>query len=664
MFNRFTRSLLFPILVLPISLLFLSPAEAMIYVSGRIVTGANGAPAKGVVVSLFPEGATAANLTLTPSATTQSLENGAYVLTAPTAGKYRVVAAEPNFLPLEPAITVPRGGVSGVNLRFAPAPTLNIKLQRPDGAPVRAGMANGWVWLLWDHRAGTVIGLNNRGRWNRGGAWRGVPLRSDGMLHITPPPSLPLQDISAGSIDVSVPSVGVGTLKISRWTEDPLTLTLAAGANLNGSVVDEAGKPVVGADVSAIRIAPETFILSPGGNGRLGQRRRWGNQQNRFSSAIPTTLTDQQGHYTLSGLFHDHYLIRIARPNGVTQDQLVQVSAKTADLTTRWGVREAPNAGMDGGNNVFEGQVPLTNIIEHLDPAGSKAAIALTGRVVDSVTGAALPGVGVTLYGSSPFGEFQFNNSTPPFQPFDETIAGSNGDFSLRALGGRQYGVRVELDGYRILQSVITGAARTAPSLTLRLHPVSSVTLKLSALNGMQVPKNGAQGYVVVNWGSAIIEGEPVSPNVDGDIVIQAPRWDIPLGETSRDEPVSVTLAARSPVGGYAIQHLQKWPASPLLMRLGPAATLSGLIVDENGHPVPNVPLLVTRTAHTPDQLALPELPIFVPAKSDAAGRFVVTALPRGSYSITESYGGRAFRALIVHLTGDRLDVTVRPVEQ
>ncbi len=334
------RSVFFAVLTLCVSLLVVPPAGAMIYISGRVVNGATNAPVKGVVVNLFPEGAAITSLTPTPSATTQSLQNGAYVLTAPAPGKYRVVAAEWNSLPLEPLLTVPRTGLSGINLTLSPAPNLQVKLLGPDGNPVGTGMASGWVWLLWDHRAGVVIGLNHRGRWNGPIDFRAVRLRSDGILHIPSPPGLPLQDITAGTIEVSVPGVGVGSLKFSRWTEDPHTLKLGPGARLTGSVVDEAGKPVVGAEVSAIRAVPDIFKMN-------GQVRHWRNGQNG-QSPIPSALTDQGGRYTLSGLFHDLYLIQIARPNGATQSRLVRVLLQNDELTTRWG--EAPAPPIRGGS--------------------------------------------------------------------------------------------------------------------------------------------------------------------------------------------------------------------------------------------------------------------------------------------------------------------------
>nr|MDQ2732222.1 carboxypeptidase regulatory-like domain-containing protein [Armatimonadota bacterium] len=315
-----------------------------------------------------------------------------------------------------------------------------------------------------------------------------------------------------------------------------------------------------------------------------------------------------------------------------------------------------------GGSGVFEGQVPLTDIIERVDPAGSKGMTALSGHIVNSVTGAPIQGASVSLYGSNPFGQFDVRGSALPFQLFDETTTAGDGLFTLRALAGWQYGIRVELNGYRILQTVITVAGRPLPPLALRLHPVTSVTLRPTGPGGKRV--TGAQGYVAVNWGSAIVEGGPVSANPDGDLVIGAPWWDVPLEETSRDEPVSVTLAARSNTDGYAIRHLEGWPPGPLPMPLLPAASITGIVVDENGHSLRNVPLLITRTAHTPDPGTLPELPIWVTTQTDAGGHFTVSALPRGNYSIIETYNGRQFRALIVHLTGDHADVTVRPTEQ
>lgn len=202
-------------------------------------------------------------------------------------------------------------------------------------------------------------------------------------------------------VQATAPGYSTEFVQTAAGSEQAGTLALAPLATLAGRVVDDAGRAIAGADVSA--------TVEPGGRG--------------ISPASRTAkigLTDERGAFRLRGLEPDRrYVVRAAHDGYAPAETTV---AEFAALETRTGVELVlTSGGKLVGRAVDENGEPLAGVLIELEPAieasSPRAMFAAANR--DDVT--AFEGVsdeeGVFEVAHLPAGRFDLEARLPGFAP-------------------------------------------------------------------------------------------------------------------------------------------------------------------------------------------------------------------------------------------------------
>ena len=609
-------------------------ARAAVFISGQVEIPGGKTPPPSLGVSLYSSDES----DLLPGdaeaeiASARTLPNGTFVLKAAEAGTYRLVVLQDGYVPVNQQIYAPHAGLSDLEIPLRPVPSLQLKLVGIDGKPMTSGNVEGWVWLQWGDRGARVLPLAPTG-------FAAIP--GDSILRIQAPVDLPVHDISRIMVELQAPGIGIAQTEMDRWEEDPVPMQFQTGAVLNGLVSDATGKPVEKATVAAVRILPDGSPIEFLAQAIPGEVKT-------FPAGVPTAVTDAVGRFSIPHLFRDHYLAAVIYPGGETQAFQVNITGERAAAAFSLGDRRSivhplslPRAG-----GPLLATLPLRPLVERLDPSSVDREVNLSGKIVQKDT--PVPNAIVSL------------QTLSLFQPFGSTISAADGSYNLKCLPGRSYWLRVDDGKNLVTQRRITAGARGDSSLDFPLKPVPTAAVRVMGADGKPAANPAVLFYEVVNWGSATVDATwQGAIAADGSAPFSAPRWAVPAGETSVDDPTDILIAVRDPVQGFGETHLDRWPDAPVEIQLGPALSVTGTVLDPDGKPVPAAPVYLFRSAFVPGAGTLPSIPVSIGVVSNAAGHFEIPAIPPGTYSLDAVYKGLRFRVEALYLKDKPIDVTV-----
>lgn len=365
------------------------------------------------------------------------------------------------------------------------------------------------------------------------------------------------------------------------------TLALTRAGRLRGKVMDPQGRPLAGVAVAAVSA------------GALGER--------AFSPSDPVTdrsLTDSQGRFELRRL----------RP-----EQSYEVRA------SRTGAFPAARRATVG-----DAAMPPRDLTLVLAPAR-----AARGRVQDPA--------GRPIAGAEVIVRPALRPGAPPNLPEEESArtpvqSDAKGAFALPELPAAEVELRVRRAGY----ASATLPALRIPAGTGPANPpvdLGVVTLRPGApLTGRVIDPRGQ----AVPGGEIFLLDQPAGPNETE----KALKGRKPAATSAADGRFSIAdLAAGTPVHlaiqapGYLVAQVRavRPPTEkPVVVRLEPAASLLGRVVDESGDPVPGARVDLRWQASHPQD---PELPLGEPilrnTRADGTGRFELRGVPAGPVRVS-----------------------------
>ena len=209
-------------------------AARALYVSGVVILKGSGSPVSRASVSLYP--IHAAGSTLQPVSVTETSPNGSFVLTAPSAGQYRIVVLQrKRGISLDSLVTVPAAGLASLKLQVeGAAGGLHLQILGTDGNLVRTGGFQVRVLVLHgaDHPADA--------------AWDTESVDTDGTLEAPLPTAAASEPIQAVGISVRSPDLGCGRTVIEQIPAGAVPIQLIRGAALRGQVTGTTGLPAPG----------------------------------------------------------------------------------------------------------------------------------------------------------------------------------------------------------------------------------------------------------------------------------------------------------------------------------------------------------------------------------------------------------------------------------
>lgn len=313
--NRLRRHQFSSTLATAAVILLAGSAQAAVYISGKVVVGTGVTPAGAVTVAFYKADSE------DPTAVTQSLQNGSFVLKVPEAGQYRVVVSGSEYFPGEKALDIPAAGITSLSLSIAHRPVLHLRLVAPDGKLVASGMVEAALWVGSTHVSPKGGYTENRGI----GQVSVKAIGADGIVELMAPgqprAQKPEETVQMEErIDVSVrdATAGCGELHLDRWPEDAVSLQLQIGATLSGIVFDEHGNPRPGIMVTAIPVTED----------KLERRRR------KFRSQV-SALTNAQGRFELPALLYNRYQVRANSPDKAYRFQFVDLTGSRTDVVLK-----------------------------------------------------------------------------------------------------------------------------------------------------------------------------------------------------------------------------------------------------------------------------------------------------------------------------------------
>ena len=323
------------------------PANATVYVSGRVLAKTTHAPVAGATVSLFPVDG------FRPVDTGLTLQNGAFVLKAPSPGKYRAVVQIGAARTFQEVIDVPTGGIASLDITMLSDTPLKLRLIGPDGSPLQTGPVDLWGSISWP-----------------GGGSRIPPVSlrpgPDGTVSVTAPQSTPLDLVSQVIIAVRDAELGCGRTHLEGWTDETATVYLERGASIAGTVVNAAGKPVPEIGVRVMPVAASRIL--------------WERRQN-LAPAVPpgiqlvlspqntiTAHTDENGRFKVPALFFGRYVVAAEIPGIGTRSRQVDLTAPTSSIILSPGDRDWPPPGSSPFGRFRRGFPLRPNQLFELDP--------------------------------------------------------------------------------------------------------------------------------------------------------------------------------------------------------------------------------------------------------------------------------------------------------
>jgi Carboxypeptidase regulatory-like domain len=404
----------------------------------------------------------------------------------------------------------------------------------------------------------------------------------------------------------SAQPVIVGSAETVRGVD----LKLPLGGVISGRVIDEYGGPVAYADVTVMRL-------------------RFVNEQYAWIATGPSARTDDLGEYRIVGLEPVEYLVAATyRPDAAVERE---------DASPNYGMTYAP--GTLRGSNARRVTIGVGDSKDHVNIALVRVESARIAGVAYDAVGRPITKGQVSLY-----------NRANPFSPDDPVDIKPDGSFVLRRIAPGEYTLEAEgssqPDGPNesaIASLVVSG--HDVDGIRLAPPPYSQVSGKILVDGGAAASLQSASIYLFVG---------AIDPHV---IEVTPPR-----GQLTAD----LKFFALVPPG------LRNVRLAGLPLGLGMRAIrLDGVDITDAGfdvkphEPVQNIeveltahPTRVTGTVTDRRGAAAGECPVMIFARenrkwgdvrryvaraaTDPSGRFEVSGLPPGRYSVAAGYGIRS----------------------
>ncbi|WP_374313244.1 carboxypeptidase regulatory-like domain-containing protein [Microbacterium sp.] len=396
-------------------------------------------------------------------------------------------------------------------------------------------------------------------------------------------------DDAADQVDAAVITVAAGE------TTSGISPQLAAGAEISGTVVDEAGAPVADVQVRTYRYIPADDF--------------WAGQSDTFTGA--------DGTYSLRGLRAGDYKVEFT------------TESATAEVAGEWW----DDALTESSATV----IPLSSgdAVSGIDPALS-AAGSISGVVTDGA-GTPLPGVSVVAHSFDEEWDYWVGRA---YATTDE-----NGQYTMPKVRPGTY--RVEFSGSGSGASVLSewwqdavapaeatdvvvAAGETTSGISPELARAGSVT-------GVVTDENGApvQGVVVTAWAEDVpgFEGRGwgYETSEDGTYLIDL----LPAGSYRIE--FTTDRAAASVVGEWWESAADEESATVIAVHAGattegisaelaPGGTISGTVTDASGGPVSGLMVYVSSAGTVGGFQTW--------GATDSDGRYVARGLPAGQYLV------------------------------
>lgn len=572
-------------------------AVASVYFSGQVFRKDSHTPVSGATIQLYR--ATAAE----PLAVTQTLRNGSYVLKAPSPGSYRVRITAAHFLPFSSPVKILKNLPQLFNAPLTRAPMLMLLLNTPPGEPPVTGTVRVTTWIQtgdWQAQVGIQDGTVSPG----------------GLVELDAPAVTPLKTIRKLLVEVTTEHSGCGHARVEDWPQTPIKVPLAPGLSISGQTVDAQGKPQAGDEVTATRILDGDPL---------------------WSAEQPHAIrSDADGRFTVGPLFADPYLIIALVENRKkfwpdVDYRVVNPSIQNTDI------RLIPHSGRYTALSqeyLFNYRhFPSVRVLDRLDPLRVARMATVTGRVRDKISGKPMPGVSLSLMDAT-------NNQLWDNVSWDMAKTADDGAYLLRVRPSTKYRLRVENSQFFQINQMVRTAAAGPTTTNIILTRRKTALLKLVGVDGKTVTTHDVETWVTEDGVESLLSDnlwpainavgtiEITEPDPTNDLELHTPHAPKSSG------PKGVVIGARSSSGGYAVTRLTAWPPGPVTLMLKPGATLSGVLTDAAGKPVPNTNVFVNGIG--PPTKGVPrdfDLPIFMTRnRTDAHGRFRILHLPPGDY--------------------------------
>ncbi len=392
-----------------------------------------------------------------------------------------------------------------------------------------------------------------------------------------------------------------GTYALARRGHPPLLRAAAVGhlpsangpvfalqptATLAGSVVDDEGRAVAGADLRIDQDAPEVPI-------RFGVRPE---------GLAAHTTSRASGAFRIDVLPRRAYMLHVARTGYAPASLVVE---KLAPAATKSGLRIVLSRGQSAAGRVVEKETsePIVGAELRLMPS-SRAAVPRWARGGgDDAEGAAFIAI------SNPDGSYRFEHLPPGKFELSVTASGYAPQrvpgLEVSAVQGATFGL-ISLERGAIVEGeVVDRGGQPLAGATVFVHPPAAL---------------GVRGDAVLRFASEAEETRQGVSGADGSFTVRG----LTPGATA-----DVTVQRK----GFVTQtetHVELPPAAPLRIVLEPSARVSGRVVDDGGEPIAGA----TVTVRASDAA----LPIGLEGRlvvTDAAGTFVVQDLAAGRVAIS-----------------------------
>lgn len=227
------------------------------------------------------------------------------------------------------------------------------------------------------------------------------------------------------------------------------------------------------------------------------------------------------------------------------------------------------------------------------------ASIFISGLVLATAPTAPAAGVTVALYPVTP------DQDPETDSPADVSQTLRNGTFVLKAPAPGRYGIRVESAFYEPYAQQLNVPKRGPTAQAIRIVRRPAVRIRLVAPGGAPVRGAPAEAWVSFAPGPGQRAGggrfggrrftgmrarevrfavdEAVSADGELDIVL-------PEGFSA---PAGVTIGARVPGSGVGQAPFDHLPQQPVVIHLEHGSTLLGVVLDQDGNPLPGIQVTV-----------------------------------------------------------------------
>ena len=485
--------------------------------------------------------------------TAVSSPEGRFSLLAPGVGSYHLNANERGYASTQAAIGVAVGEPQPMTIslqRMFGALTLSVLDTQGKPVPMPRAAAP-WPWP-----GGRVLmetGFPEVWIWSLG-PWKNADLREygahwsrDGLLDVRSWDWFTFGKGSRSVIEVRLPGVGEGSAFVNGGTQEPVEIRLGEGGSIHGVALDTRGKPVPNHSIEARRIVNPTNP-NPGG------------------SAYGTT--SPSGQFELSCLPPGTYGLRLADAKDKLF-RLVDVKDNKVQVVLRQ--NDPLSVRMDNGGD-YSGWVSYWEVAERVDPDMARSLPSVSGRLVDSATGAPVSDIQVSLDADAKWRPTYEGQWGPDCQ--DRAITGPDGSFTLKAPPG-SYALAVDDPEWYPLTKVV--ALQTGVTTeTERLTRLPAMTFALRGPDGRPLAPGPVTASVWLATGGQVRlctdVNHPLEVGTEGMLSIPIPVW------RSQTYGHPVTLAPGAPVqvifrvqragSGSASLTMDHWPTGAVKVRL------------------------------------------------------------------------------------------------